>query len=75
MSNSYFLGNLGESILLHVFLLEAWNIYIFNISFLTLNTGTFIFLRFFQKITVRNQVPSENIHAGTLFLTVIPKGT
>jgi hypothetical protein len=54
---------LVSPILLHVFLLEAF--------FLATNAQKILFPYFSPEIFVRNKVPSKNIDAGILFLTVI----
>jgi hypothetical protein len=59
--------NLGEHILLHVFLLGAF--------FLATNSQKMWFPKVSLDVSVRNKVPSENIRAGTPFLTVISRGT
>jgi hypothetical protein len=47
-----------------------------NISFYFLNLILEKwFLHISLEIISKNEVPNENIHAGTLFLTVISRGT
>jgi hypothetical protein len=63
--SSYIQGNLGEPILLHVFLQRAF----FSSTYFSMKYGS---LQFTLEIIVRSEDPSENIQVGTLFLTVFP---
>jgi hypothetical protein len=67
ISNSYYKGNVGKPILLHVFFLEAPHVLATKPKIIRLSMV-------FPEITVKNKVPRENIPAGTLFLIVISRG-
>jgi hypothetical protein len=59
ISNSYFLGIPGEAFIARI---STRNLFLWQ-------------LIVYLEINVRNRVPTENIHARTLYLEVISRGT